>query len=191
LTLVFTDSVLVVGMYPLEAAWKHRFRGVSLKGALPMAKQEPPGTSKFKLVANPIICQLTDSDTATAAGITVRGPSPVLGLCRALVAAGVDPNRPLHAYRGDLLCLVVHSIGEGARLTVAEGQNAPRFRAWKPMPSREGSHRIARTVPMARAGHAGTNKSMAGPAARASSHPDQVEMIHGGHLAKTVQSGGN
>lgn len=143
-----------------------------------MAKQEPK-TSTIALVESAVHAQLTGIYTATALGLTVRGSSPVLALCRKLVAAGVDPNRSLHAYRGEVLCLVVRSISEGARLTVAEGDNAPRLRAWKPMPSREGSPRIARTEPEAGAGHPGTNKSMADPAARASSNPDRVEMVDG------------
>lgn len=131
-------------MYPLEPPWKsHRFRAARQIGSNSMAKQEPE--TSIALVASPVLGQMIGSDRATAAGITVRGPAPVLALCRKLVGAGVDPNRPLHAYRGDVLCLVVRTIGEGARLTVAEGQNAPRFRLWEPMPSRVGSPRIART----------------------------------------------
>jgi hypothetical protein len=33
-----------------------------------------------------------------------------------LVGAGHDPTTPLHAYRGDVLCLIVRSIGEAAVL---------------------------------------------------------------------------
>jgi hypothetical protein len=40
-------------------------------------------------------------------------------MCRALVAAGYDPSRPLHVYRGAALALKVRSIGEGARLRVS------------------------------------------------------------------------
>jgi hypothetical protein len=110
-----------------------------------MAKQELE--TSIALVASPVRGQMIGADKATAAGITVRGRAPVLALCRKLVAAGVDPNRPLHAYRGDVSCLVVRTIGEGARLTVAEGPNGPRFGPWEPMPSRVGSPRIARTEP--------------------------------------------
>ena len=54
--------------------------------------------------------------------------SPVLAMCRALVAAGYDPTTPLHAYRGATLCLAVRSIGEGARLAVkAAGHGPPVF----------------------------------------------------------------
>jgi hypothetical protein len=55
---------------------------------------------------------------AICEGIEVRHGAPVLALCRALVAAGFDPGEPLEAYRGDMLCLKVRTIGEGARLVV-------------------------------------------------------------------------
>jgi hypothetical protein len=70
------------------------------KGSISMTKRQPE-TSTIVLAASPVLGQMIGSDKATALGLTVRGPSPVLALCRALVAAGVDPNRPLHAYRGD------------------------------------------------------------------------------------------
>jgi hypothetical protein len=43
---------------------------------------------------SPILAQLINSDTATAAGLTVHSPTPLLDLCRRLLAAGVDPTRP-------------------------------------------------------------------------------------------------
>jgi hypothetical protein len=69
-------------------------------------------------VGEPICADLIGSDQCRAAGTTAHGPSPVLALCRELVAAKVDPDRPLHVYRGDMLCLVVHSIGEAAHLDI-------------------------------------------------------------------------
>src|SRR5215831_11859210 len=48
----------------------------------------------------PINATLTGSDCCEALDITARGRAPVLDLCRALVAAGRDPCRPLYAYRG-------------------------------------------------------------------------------------------
>ena len=56
------------------------------------------------------------ADSATAAGFTAHGPAPVLALCRMLVAAGIDSDQPLHAYRGNMLCLTACSIGEAAKL---------------------------------------------------------------------------
>jgi hypothetical protein len=76
----------------------------------------------------PIRAELTGSTVCTAAGITVNTGSPVLAMCRALIAAGYDPATPLHTYRGDTLCLTVRSIGEGARLLVkAAGHGPPVF----------------------------------------------------------------
>jgi hypothetical protein len=70
--------------------------------------------------ASVIEAELLGSNTCRARGITTRGNAPVLALCRALLGAGYDPSRPLHAYRGKVLALKVRSIGEGARLTVAD-----------------------------------------------------------------------
>jgi hypothetical protein len=65
-----------------------------------------------------ITARLDGSDTCSAEGISVTGPSPVLARCRQLVARGYDPDLPLHVYRGDVLALTVRSIGEGARLEI-------------------------------------------------------------------------
>ena len=69
--------------------------------------------------ASRVICaELTGSTVCRAAGIRVDTGSPVLAMCRALIAAGYDPATPLHAYRGATLCLTVRSIGEAAKLRV-------------------------------------------------------------------------
>jgi hypothetical protein len=51
-------------------------------------------------------------------GFTARANSPVLALCRLLIAAGIDPDRPLNAYRDDMLALRVRTIGEAADLEI-------------------------------------------------------------------------
>jgi hypothetical protein len=71
-------------------------------------------------VAAAIRAEITGSDTATAAGITVRAEAPVLELCRKLIEAGHDPQVRLEAYRGETLCLIVRSIGEGSRLEIGK-----------------------------------------------------------------------
>ena len=68
--------------------------------------------------ARAIGAELTGDDVAVACGITVKASAPVLALCRALIAAGHSPGIPLEAYRGDVLCLRVRSIGEGARMEI-------------------------------------------------------------------------
>jgi hypothetical protein len=65
-----------------------------------------------------IRAEIINSGQCSAEGITARGSSPVLALCRKLVAAGYDPSAPLEAWRGSTLCLRVRSIGEAAGLEV-------------------------------------------------------------------------
>src|SRR5215469_12081417 len=82
--------------------------------------------------AQAIFAELIGSNTCEAAGSTVVDRAPVLALCRALLAAGEYPSRPLHAYRGEMLCLRVRSIGEGALLTIEDDQHGrPRLRRWR------------------------------------------------------------
>jgi hypothetical protein len=60
---------------------------------------------------------LSVSNSCEANDLTARGYAPVLDLCRQLLAAGYDPASPLEAWRGEILCLCIRSIGEGAWLT--------------------------------------------------------------------------
>jgi hypothetical protein len=80
--------------------------------------------------ADAVRAVLIGDNTAIAAGVTACGRAPVLALCRLLIEAGHDPDLPLEAYRGDVLCLLVRSIGVAARLTVDEshGCRFVRFR---------------------------------------------------------------
>jgi hypothetical protein len=85
----------------------------------------------------PISCVLIGSNTAQAGDIIARGHSPVFDLCRLLVAAGHDPASPLECYRGDMLCLRIRTIGEGAKLTIREtATDGPRVVRWKAFPGR-------------------------------------------------------
>jgi hypothetical protein len=67
-----------------------------------------------------IIAKLIGDDTAQAGEIVVRSRSPVFALCRALLAAGANPNSRLECFRGSVLALTVKTIGFGAKLTVKE-----------------------------------------------------------------------
>lgn len=80
-------------------------------------REAPPLTPEFDS-SKAIHAELTGDDGCTALGVVARSPSPVLLLCRLLVAAGHDPARPLEAWRGPVLCLLVRSIGEAARLKI-------------------------------------------------------------------------
>ena len=70
-----------------------------------------------------IRAQIANSDRCEADGFSVRAAAPVLAMCRKLLAAGYDPDRPLHAYRGDVLALKVRTIGDGAKLTVEDSRH--------------------------------------------------------------------
>jgi hypothetical protein len=69
---------------------------------------------------DPIVAAITGSDTAVALDTAVRSHSPVLCLCRALLGAGMDPNQPLHAFRGDVLALTIRTLADGAWLEVSQ-----------------------------------------------------------------------
>jgi hypothetical protein len=106
----------------------------------PVPKPASPGDlSDATMALTPIRATLIGSNRCEALGVTRRGSAPVLTLCRVLVAAGHDPRRPLHAYRGDVLALKVRSIGEGAKFTVKEDRTGPRFVTWEPFPRRVGA----------------------------------------------------
>jgi hypothetical protein len=87
--------------------------------AKPRSDPDKPNSPGEESAQPPIHATLIGSNRCDAEGITARGNTPVLNLCRALLAAGDDPRSPLHAYRGDVLALKVRSIGEGAKLRVA------------------------------------------------------------------------
>jgi hypothetical protein len=73
--------------------------------------------------------ELVGSGNCQAAGLTARGRSPALALCRKLLAAGHDPGLPVNVYRGDTLTFIIRTIGEGAWLDVADDRHGrPRFR---------------------------------------------------------------
>jgi hypothetical protein len=73
--------------------------------------------------------ELAGDDMCSAAGIITRGSTPVLALCRELLAAGINPDVALHVHRRGVLALRVGAIGEAAALTVkTAGNGAPIFR---------------------------------------------------------------
>jgi hypothetical protein len=86
--------------------------------------RSPYASSKYEnqrcgAQAGGIVAKLSDCNNCTALGLTARSSSPVIVLCRTLIAAGHDPALPMHVFRGGTLALVVRSIGEAARLEVS------------------------------------------------------------------------
>jgi hypothetical protein len=65
-----------------------------------------------------IRAELIGPNICKTLGITAIGSAPVLSFCRKLLAAGVNPDRPMLVFRGSTLALRVRSIGEGAGLRV-------------------------------------------------------------------------
>jgi hypothetical protein len=65
-----------------------------------------------------IRAEVIGDSSCAALGMKVSASSPILALCRKLVIAGHDPSMPLEAWRGDVLCLRIRSIGEAAGLRV-------------------------------------------------------------------------
>jgi hypothetical protein len=71
--------------------------------------------------------EISDSDTASACGLTAKAQAPIVNLCRMLLEAGHDPAEPAEAYRGATLCLRIPSIGELARgLKLDDGPEGAR-----------------------------------------------------------------
>jgi hypothetical protein len=80
-----------------------------------------------------IRAEIIGATEARAMGLAARGHAPLFALCRLLIERGHDPARPLHAYRGDVLCLRVRSLGAGAGLTVCDSRHGtPKVRRWVP-----------------------------------------------------------
>lgn len=80
-----------------------------------------------------IHAEIIGDNTARVGEVVAKSSAPVLALCRKLIEAGFDPAEPLDAYRGDVLCLSVRSIGDGAKLVILENANrGPERRKWRP-----------------------------------------------------------
>src|SRR5262245_22543025 len=86
--------------------------------AVHATKLNCPEDSQAGTAPQAIRADLVGSSTCSAAGITATSNTPVLVLCRRLLAAGLDPDTAVLVYRGAVLALRVRSIGEAARLTV-------------------------------------------------------------------------
>jgi hypothetical protein len=93
-----------------------------------------------------IRAELSGSTICAAAGQIAISHTPILLLCRQLIAAGCDPATPLEAWRGPTLCLRIGSLGAGARLTIDEHGDGIKFARWKPFCRVAGSPRIAQNL---------------------------------------------
>ena len=79
----------------------------------------PDTRSENPYAQAPIRAELIGSNKAITADTTAVGTTPVLILCRQLLAQGVDPDRAMEVYRGATLALRIKSIGKAAGLEIA------------------------------------------------------------------------
>lgn len=99
----------------------------SMSDRMSVTSRPPPKTWQAVTVRS-----VLSEKTCIAENMVGRGSSPVFALCRILLAQGFDPTCALEAWRGDVLCLRVSSIGEAANLTVEETRHGnPRLRRWR------------------------------------------------------------
>jgi hypothetical protein len=99
---------------------------------VPSSRPAPAGQGRCEIVVR---AEIVGDDSASAEGITVRGAAPVLALCRKLIEVGVDPDRPLLAFRGTTLCIIANRIGTAAKWTVKERPCGPTLERWAPFPA--------------------------------------------------------
>jgi hypothetical protein len=121
-------------MKPTESPERGHGAGASVDDQL--GRQVIPENKRQQQFAQaPIRAELIGLSRCEAEGLSARGYALVLELCRELVAAGFSPACPLEAWRGETLCLRVRSIGEGARLTIADDwHGTPRLRRHQDRP---------------------------------------------------------
>jgi hypothetical protein len=72
------------------------------------------------------------SNECRALGVIGRGSYPIFDLCRRLIALGAEIERPLHVFRGNMLVLIVRSIGAGAKLAVRDDGDGFYLVKWRP-----------------------------------------------------------
>ena len=110
----------------------HRGNGVEAQQLDDIADCVGTVATSLKQSKQVIRATLSGSNCCSTLGIEVRSAAPILALCRALIAAGHDPQRPLEAFRGNTLAITVQKIGDGARFTVEDDRHGtPRVRRWR------------------------------------------------------------
>jgi hypothetical protein len=142
-----TNNVNSIAVKPRNYR-SNRINGLSPESKTAQAKQHEVNAT------GPLRADLIGISQATCSGVTVSGRhAPVFSLCRALIEAGHDPDAPLEAYRGEILCLRASSLAAGAALIVKEStkDGRPRFATYRPGP--DGQERERERV----RGRAGSN----------------------------------
>jgi hypothetical protein len=87
-------------------------------GEDPSGSSVPTNSQDNPPAQGAIRAELIGDDTCVVSDLVTRSTSPVLAMARKLIAAGTDPGRPMWCYRGEVLCLIVASIGTAAGLEI-------------------------------------------------------------------------
>jgi hypothetical protein len=78
--------------------------------------------------------------------VVYRSTQPLVDGARALLAEGVDPRtRIMMRHTGSDTDVLRATVGAAAKLSVREGDDAPRFRDWMPLPPRPGTPPMRQT----------------------------------------------
>jgi hypothetical protein len=83
-----------------------------------ICKDQSATNSQITHHKQPLRAEHLGASICTAGGIAGRGNTPVLALCRQLLAAGLNPAQAMEVYRGATLALRIRSIGEAAGLEI-------------------------------------------------------------------------
>jgi hypothetical protein len=105
-----------------------------------------------------VMAKLVGFDVAICAGKTTKSRTPILDLCRELIAEGFSPQTPLAAYRDGILVLAIRSIGAAAVLRV-RGNGIGFEKLTRPVapPVRQNGKRATRSAPARRANQRGSS----------------------------------
>src|SRR5262245_59088599 len=89
-------------------------------------------SSRIPHFAQIVRVELVGDRRAQGFGFAVEGYAPLCALCRQLIR-GLDPDRPVEAYRGGVLALRAPSLAVAAGITVEDGPDGrPRFKRHRP-----------------------------------------------------------
>jgi hypothetical protein len=101
-----------------------------------LRKHELRRKGRIEQPLTPIAAELIGSHCCESLGSVGKGNSPLLSLCRSLLAAGFNPDQALDVYRAGTPALRVKSLRAGARQRVKEPDHGrAHFCKWMPIES--------------------------------------------------------
>ena len=101
-----------------------------------LRKHELRRKSRIEQPLTPVAAELIASHCCESLGSVGKGNSPVLSLCRSLLAAGFNPDQALDLYGAGTPALRVKNLRAGARQRVTEPDHErAHFCKWMPIQS--------------------------------------------------------